>query len=177
MPEVRHRSAKRNQKTPSRLGVFLRQYRFEIIWAAVVALGVFLVFERMNIRRTVLQWLGAVAAALLHRAGHVGEAVAAFLARTTLSDAVGYALILGALVALLLRVRWRLMRSPRATALRCPACSGEIHRVHRSRLDHALSGFVPVQRYRCANRVCRWEGLRVVAPKTAATDIRAAAES
>ena len=143
----------------------MSQYRFEIIWLAVVALGVFLLFEHMNIRRNVLQWLGTAAAAVLHGFGHLDEAAAAFLARTTLSDAIGYVLILGALTALLLRVRWRLMRSPRTTALRCPKCSGEIHRVHRSRMDHAISLFIPVQRHRCTNRECRWQGLRVVTSK------------
>lgn len=166
MSETRHRS----HSKPNRFRALLRQYRFEIIWFAVVALGVFLVFERLHIRRNVLRWLGAAAAAVLHGIGHVDEAVAAFVARTTFSDAVGYVLILGALVALVLRVRWRLMRSPRATALRCPKCGGEIHRVHRTNMDHVISGFVPVQRHRCANRECRWRGLRVVPPKTASPD-------
>ena len=97
---------------------FLRTYRFEIIWLTVVALGVFLIFERLNIRGSFIAWLRRATAAMLHGVGHLDEVVAAFLARTTLSDAVGLALILGALVAIALRVRWRLMRNP---ALATPA--------------------------------------------------------
>lgn len=162
MPEVRHR---RHRKT-SRLGSFLRQYRFEIIWVAVVAFGIFLVFERMNIRRNALQWVRTVAAAALHGAGRLDDIVAAFLARTTVSDAIGYVLILGAVVALAARIRWRLRRSPRFIVLQCPKCGRDIHRIHRTRLDHVISVFVPVRRYRCTDRECRWQGLRVTAPKS-----------
>ncbi len=91
MFETRHRS----HKKPSRFRAFLSRYRFEIIWFAVVALGVFLVFERLHIRRNVLRWLGVAVAAVLDGIGHVDEAVAAFVARTTFSDAVGYVLISG----------------------------------------------------------------------------------
>lgn len=161
MPEVRRRS----HRKPSQFRVFLRKYRFEIIWLAVVALGVFLVFERMNVRSSMMRWARTAAAAMLRSAGRLGEVVNDFLARTTLSDAIGYALILGALMAIVLRMRWRLVRSPRMTMLKCPTCGGEIHRVHRTHIDHLISVFVPVRRYRCASRACRWQGLRVTSPK------------
>lgn len=162
MPEIRHRS----HKKPSGFRLFLRQYRFEIIWLAVVALGVFLLFEHLNIRRTLLRWMGTAASEVFRGLGRLDNAVAEFLARTTLSDAIGYALILSALLALVLRIRWRLLRSPRATDLRCPRCGGAIHRVHRTGMDRMISLFVPVQRHRCTNRECRWQGLRVVGLKT-----------
>jgi len=164
VPQVRRRS--RNHKKPSRLGAFLRQYRFEIIGVAVVALGVFLVFERMDIRQAAMRWLRTTAAALLRGAGRVDDLVADLLARTTLSDAIGLVLILAAMAVLVLRIRWRLRRSPKLIMLQCPHCGGNIHRVHRTRLDHLISVFVPVRRYRCANRECGWKGVRVTAPKS-----------
>ena len=139
----------------------LRTYKFEIIWLIVVALGIFLIFERMSIRNSLIAWLRRVAAGTLHGVGHLDETAAAFLARTTLSDVLGYVLVLGALVAIFLRVRWRIMRTPALAVLRCPKCKGGLHRTHRRRLDHLIGLFVPVRRYRCSNNQCRWGGLRV----------------
>lgn len=161
MPEHRHRS----HDKPGRVGLFWRRYRFEILWALAVALGIFLLLERFNIRATFMRWLRIAAAFLLQGAGRLGDAVIRFLTRTTLSNAIAYVLILGAMAALVLRVRWRLQNSPRLTALKCPRCGGDIHRVHRTTTDHLISVFVPVRRYRCANRDCRWHGRRVVAPR------------
>ncbi len=163
MPESRHHP---HHHQPGPVRTFLRKYRFEIIWVAVVALGVFLLFERFNIRASIMRWLRTAAGILLQGAGRAGDAVLRFLARTTLSDAVAYLLILGAVAALVLRVRWRLQHHPRYTELKCPRCGGDIHRIHRTTTDHLISAFVPVRRYRCGNRDCRWRGRRVVAPKT-----------
>jgi hypothetical protein len=152
---------RRRQHEEGRFRRFLRTYRFEIVWLIVVALGIFLILERMNIRARLLQWLRAAAASLFHGAGHLEKSIAAFLARTTFSDAVGYVLILAALAAIVWRIRWRMMHSPALTTLRCPRCSGDIHRVHRHLLDRLISLYVPVRRYRCTNGKCRWHGLRV----------------
>jgi hypothetical protein len=138
-----------------------RTYQFEIIGLIVVALGIFLIFERLSIRSSLIAWLRRMAAVTLHGVGHLDQVAAAFLARTTLSDVIGYALVLGALAAILLRVRWRLIHNPALALLRCPKCSGRIHRVHRDAVDRLISFYVPVRRYRCANAQCGWHGLRV----------------
>ncbi len=161
MPERRHR----HHRQPGPVRLFWRKYRFEILWVAAVALGIFLLFERLNIRASLMRWLRAAARFLLQGADRLSEGVVEFLSRTTLSDAVAYALILGAIAALALRVRWRLQHTPRYTDLKCPQCGGDIHRIHRTTVDHLISAFVPVRRYRCANRECGWKGRRVVAPK------------
>jgi hypothetical protein len=140
---------------------FLRKYRFEIIWFATIAAGVFLIFERLNIRSSIIGWLGWTAGAVLGGVGRLGAAAGALLARITLSDLVGSVLILGALAAILLRVRWRLLHHPVLTLLRCPRCNGPIHRIHRHAADRLISLYVPVRRYSCANNQCRWHGLRV----------------
>ncbi len=159
MRSVSEHQHHRHRESQSRR--FLRTYWFEIVWLIVVALGIFLIFERLSIRSSLIAWLRRVAAVALHGAGHLDEVAAAFLARTTLSDVIGYVLVLGALIAIFMRMRWRVMRDPALAALRCPKCNGGIHRVHRRRLDHLISFFVPVRRYRCANDQCRWCGLRV----------------
>jgi hypothetical protein len=127
----------------------------------IVALGVFLVFERLNIRSLLFEWLRRISAVALGGVGRLDDQFGDLLARITLSDAIGFALILGAMVAIALRVRWRLIQNSALALLRCPRCSGNIHRVHRHALDRLISLYVPVQRYRCANDQCRWHGLRV----------------
>ncbi|MCX7706668.1 MAG: hypothetical protein N2204_01495 [Anaerolineae bacterium] len=168
MSENRSHRHHHHHRQPGPVRTFLRKYRFEIIWVAVVALGIFLLFERFNIRASVMRWLRTAATIVLQGAGRLDDAVMRFLARTTLSDAVAYVLILGAVVALLLRVRWRLQNTPRYTELKCPRCGGDLHRVHRTTADHLISVVVPVRRYRCGNRDCRWHGRRVVASESLA---------
>jgi hypothetical protein len=153
-----HQRHRHRESQPRR---YLRTYKFEIVWLIVIALGIFLIFERLSIRSTVIDWLRRASAAALGGVGRLDELVSAFLARTTLSDVIGYVLIVGALAAIVMRVRWRVMRDPALASLRCPKCNGGIHREHRRRLDHFISFFVPVRRYRCANDQCRWCGLRV----------------
>ena len=153
--ETQHRTNERKFRR------ILRSYNFEIIGLIVIALGIFLVVERVSIRSILIGWLRQASAAGLHSVGHLGGHVSAFLAHTTLSDVVGYVLIIGALAAILMRVRWRLMHNPALAVLQCPKCHGGIQRVHRRRIDRLLGLFVPVRRYRCPNGQCRWRGLRV----------------
>ena len=96
----------------SRLRQVLRAYRFEIIWLVIVFLGVFLIFERLNIRNSLFEWLGRASAVVLGGVGRLDDQFGAYWARITLSDVIGVALLLGALVAIVLRVRWRLMNNP-----------------------------------------------------------------
>jgi hypothetical protein len=101
----------------------------------------------------------------LHALGALGNGlirgVVNFVHRTTLSDLIGYVLLLSAVVFVLWRLRWRLMTTPRFTERVCPHCGGELHRIHRHGLDRVASLFVPLARYRCKNSECQWQGLRV----------------
>jgi hypothetical protein len=155
----------RHHRQESRLGVFLRVNLVEITAAVLVALGLFLLLERMSIRSTLSRWATAGARSAIHALGHVDNAVAEAISRLTLSDALGLILILGAVIALVLRVRWRLVRTPSLTTLRCPRCGAGIHRAHRRYSDRLMCIIVPVRRYRCSNQECRWDGLRVVVGK------------
>ena len=144
-----------------RLRQVLRAYRFEVFWLVVVALGVLLIFERLDIRSSMFEWFGRVSAVAMAGVGRLGDQLDVLLARVTLSDAIGLALVLAALVVVALRVRWRLIHNPAVTLIRCPQCHGQIHRVHRRAGDRLISLYVPVRRYRCANDQCLWHGLRV----------------
>lgn len=131
----------------------------------MILLGIFLVVERLNIRRSLFNWLTVALRGLERSAMGAATGVANFISNSTTSDVIGYVLILGALIAIVLRLRWRLLRNTALTTIRCPACNGEVHRVHRHRLDHLVSAFVPVRRYRCTNRECLWDGIRIISSR------------
>jgi hypothetical protein len=148
-----------------RIGSFLRAYLFEIVGVIVIALGVFLVLERMSIRSTLSRWAAIEGKNALAILGQVDAAASALVARIELSDVVGLVLILTAVIVVALRVRWRLMRAPSLTTLQCPRCEGDLYRVHRHRRDRLVSLVVPVRRYRCSKPECGWCGIRVVSSK------------
>jgi hypothetical protein len=143
----------------------------------VIALGVFLVMERMSIRSTLSRWAAIESRNALTIFGQVDAAASALVARIELSDVVGLVLILAAVIAVALRVRWRLMRMPSLTTLQCPRCEGDLYRVHRHRRDRLVSWIVPVRRYRCSHPECRWCGIRVVSSKQGREVADAAAPS
>jgi hypothetical protein len=89
------------------------------------------------------------------------QALVDFVQSTTLSDLTAYVLLLIAIVFAVFRIRWRLVRLPRLRTRECPRCGGKIHRIRRHRTDRLISLYVPVRRYVCKNRDCRWQGLRV----------------
>jgi hypothetical protein len=158
------RSSSRQQARPSRVRrglARLSEWRAEIFVVFLVALAIFLLVERMQIRQTLLGWLRQGLDALKSLGGGATQWVVDFVENTTLSDLTGYALLLIAIVFVAWRTRWRLMRMPRLTAAACPRCGSELHRIHRRPRDRLLDLFVPVRRYRCKNRDCSWRGLRV----------------
>lgn len=140
---------------------FWRSYRFELILLVAVALGLFLLLERMSLRASLAAAFRGFVGRLLGRFQTLDAELAAVLARLSISDVAGFVLIAGAAVAILLRTRWRLLNDPKLTAPTCPKCGGPVHRIHRTRLDHLISAYVPVRRYRCHSDACRWQGLRV----------------
>lgn len=154
---VRHR----HKPPESRALARWRKYRFELIWLIVVGLGLFLLFERMSIRESLSAWFNATAARLLGGLQQLDGNLDVLIERVSFSDVFGVLLIAGAVVAILLRLRWRLLSDPKLTTAACPKCGGPVHRVHRTTSDHLISAFVPVRRYRCSNDACRWRGLRV----------------
>ena len=151
---------------------FVRKYAFEIGWVIVVLFGIFLVFERMNIRVDMIRWAQAAATAVFRWITNLDDGVRAIVSRTTLSDELGLLLIFAALVAAVLRFRWWLLNSETLTVMRCPRCGGDIHQVHRHQTERLLGWFVPLRRYRCFEPQCRWGGLRVKAHRSSKSSRR-----
>jgi hypothetical protein len=84
-----------------------------------------------------------------------------FLDQLTLARLAGVALLVAVAALLAWQLRSRLAESTRLRATTCPACGGDLHRIHRSSLDRLagrLSG-LPLRRYRCSDTSCGWQGL------------------
>jgi hypothetical protein len=127
----------------------------------IMALAVFLLVEQMQIRQTLLRWLRQGLAVLKQLGEGFVQAVEGIARSITLSDLVGYVLLLTAFALVLWRVRRRLMGTPRFTMPRCPACGGELLRVRRRWRDRLVDLYVPVRRFRCKASDCHWGGLRI----------------
>jgi hypothetical protein len=165
MPEEqwhRHRHDANGRRQQGGLFRLVWANLLEIVGVGVIVLGVFLILERVNVRDTVARWAALGSRSALHLLGHLDESTGNLASRIGLSDVVGVVLVLAALVLIVYRLRWRLARRPSLTTLRCPRCGGSLHRVHRLSRDRLVSLVVPVRRYRCSRRECRWSGVRVV---------------
>lgn len=136
------------------------EWRVELFIVLVILIGIFLLVERMQIRQTVMDWLQWGFTTLKDSGTTIQKELSRFVQKTTISDLLGYSLLLLALGFIIWRIRWRLMTLPRFTEPQCPRCGGDLHRIHRHRRDRMLDLFVPVRRYRCKSPDCRWQGLR-----------------
>ena len=130
--------------------------------ALLFILAIFLLFEQMNIRLTLLTWARSSSAAIIRDIGHLDDTLRRLASRIGLSEIIGAFLLCVIAVAAIARLRWRLRQVPALTDVRCPHCGGAtLHRVHRHFLDRVISLAVPMRRYYCANRDCQWSGMRV----------------
>lgn len=153
----RHRHKRRRFTLPP----FVRSYWVEILIALGLALGIFLIFERMQIRASLLAWLRGVVGAGTSTVNRLVAGLIYFFTHIGLSELIAIPLLIVVVWALIWRVRWRAQHNPALTDLRCPRCGGHIQRVHRHATDRLISIIVPVRRYHCTNRECGWSGLRV----------------
>jgi hypothetical protein len=141
----------------------LKQWRVELSLLALAALAVFLLIEQWNIRSTLIRWLRTSSSAIVVA---LGAAVQRW-GNITLSNLIGFVLIVLVLLLARRRVRWRLTHTESLTRRSCPKCGSSLHRIHRTWLDRTIDRLVaPVHRYKCSNHECSWKGLRVDARKS-----------
>ena len=142
--------------------VILRKYWVEILVFFGLLVGIFLLTEQMNIRgllfgfiKTISEWSQQVIGGGIDRVQGIYRSL-------QLSDAIGIAVVMTAVVVLLLRVRFRFLQSENYTGRICPKCGSVFLRVHRTTWDRVLGKmtFIRFRRYRCSNRECSWEGRR-----------------
>jgi predicted RNA-binding Zn-ribbon protein involved in translation (DUF1610 family) len=116
-------------------------------------LGIFLLSKPFQIRATLWRLGSQAAPVILDSLKNLRQIAA--------SDAIAVILLAVSAVLLVYRIRYRLQTSEQLVSLKCPACGSKLHRSHRQLFERLINSFVPVFRYRCANRQCRWKGLRV----------------
>jgi len=159
MPEELHRH--RRERRRFTLPPFVQSYWVEMLIVLGLALGIFLIFERMQIRASLLRFLRTVVGAGTSTLNRLADSLIYFFTHIGLSELIAIPLLIVVFWALIWRVRWRAQNNPALTDLHCPRCGGNIHRVHRHTADRLISIIVPVRRYHCTNRECGWSGLRV----------------
>jgi uncharacterized integral membrane protein len=161
-PERRVRRRRRSgRRTKLSVPRFFREWWVELLVALLIVVVVFLLVERMSIRQSLLAGASGFLAGLGELLSTVVGSIADFVRGTPLSNLTAYVLLLGVIGLAAWRLRWRLMTSPRLTVQACPRCGGELHRIRRRSRDRLVDRFVPVRRYQCRNKECRWRGLRV----------------
>jgi len=159
MPGELHRHRSERRRNPFLL--FLKAYGVEILITVALVLAVFLLFEQMDIRKTLMGWFSEVTVAGTNATTRLFDALVGFRSRLGLSELIAIPMLIGVLILLTWRIRWRLGNTPALVDTHCPRCGGGLQRVHRRFFDRVISIFVPVRRYRCPNRGCGWMGVRV----------------
>lgn len=140
----------------------LKEYRVELIALLIALLGFFLLVEQFEIRasaREGLLWLWEKIKTLAQQ----GLAfLADYITSFTLSDFIGWILIILTASFITWRGRYRFLRSRFWRIEACPRCGGQLQRIHRTRFDRFLTAFwLPHgRRYQCKDEDCRWSGLR-----------------
>jgi hypothetical protein len=163
-PETTHHRVRRRRK-PRRFLASVRRVWYgwwvEILVVVLTLLAVFLLVERIDIRRTLAAGLVRLLAGLGQGISIHSQRVRDFIQGTSPSDLIAYLLLLLVIGLVVWRLRWRLTTTPRFTEIKCPDCGSDLHRIRRRGRDRVLSLFVPVRRYQCRNHDCQWRGLRV----------------
>jgi signal transduction histidine kinase len=136
----------------------LKEFRVEIIALLVALLGVFLLVERLEIRASVIRFLQTLFTQL--RVGQ--ERILTYITSFTVSDFIGWILILLTSAFVVWRARYRFLTSRFWRIEDCPRCGNTLHRIHRTRFDRFLTWILlpHSRRYRCNNDECHWSGLR-----------------
>ena len=155
MPQERKGIAKYSQRS------FLRGYNFEITVVLLIALGIFLIVEELEIKSYLYRFVKGFFFAIgdiikLIRSGSVY-----IISQFETSDLVGIFLILLAIFLLARRWRDRIIER-HDTLTECPNCGGHLVRTRRE-LNHRIMSiiyFVTVKHYHC--KVCKYKGIKMV---------------
>jgi ABC-type multidrug transport system fused ATPase/permease subunit len=141
---------------------YFKEYRVEIVIVLLILVGIFLLFERLDLKSLLASGFQLLWTSLKNLLSLIRIGVNFYIFNLSLSDFIGWILLFLA-VALAVGVsRYRFSHSPTFQATVCPKCGGDLHRVHRKYFDRLLSRtLLPhARRYRCASPECRWTGLR-----------------
>ena len=160
MAERIRKRVKKNKKTES----FYRKYDFELIVLGLLLSGFFLLWEPWHIKSIVWNFITKTARTGVILIRDIAVGLGTIISGVEISDLVGIALILIALILVINRARIRFIKS-HLNISSCPQCEGGLHQTHR-KMKHKLLEvllFCKVKRYSC--RKCSFDGIGMVTTK------------
>ncbi len=155
----RRKRSKRHEKT------ILHDFGVEIIIGVIFLFGVFLLFERMEIKSYVFHGIVSLFQSITQGFSHFLGAILGTAEAFETSDIVGTFLIIVAFLLLTYRVRQKaIIRFHELSE--CPDCGGDLIHVHRDLIQRIASRvfFLKIRRYQCKS--CEFDGLRMRAKKS-----------
>ena len=141
--------------------LFYQEYNFEITVVVLIALGVFLLIEDLEIKHYLYEFIKVIFFTIGKFIKLLQNGSILIIKIFEISDLVGISLILFALF--LIANRWRERMIERYSVLRnCPDCNGDLQRIKRD-FNQKMTGFLSfltVKNYHCKS--CNYKGFKLV---------------
>lgn len=141
--------------------LFYQEYNFEITVVVLIALGVFLLIEDLEIKHYLYEFIKVIFFTIGKFIKLLQNGSIFIIEKFEISDLVGISLILLALF--LIANRWRERLIERHSVLRiCPDCNGDLQRIKRD-FNQKMTGllyFLTVKNYHCKS--CNYKGFKLV---------------
>ena len=139
-------------------GGFLYRYRVDIFAISLLAVGIFLLVERLEIKAAIYRPLMR----LVQRISDIGSHVISAVIGLQKSDLVGLILMFVSVVIIVLRMRYRAIKKSEHLDhhAACPKCEGHLQRMP-TKVTHRLQEFlfnVRIRRFACDK--CRFRDSR-----------------
>lgn len=155
MPKERKGIPKQKRK------LFYQEYNFEITVVLLIALGVFLLVEELEIKHYLYEIIKVIFFTIGNFIKLLRDTSIYIIDKFEISDLVGISLIL--LAIFLIANRWRERKIERYSVLKnCPDCNGDLQRIKRD-FNQKITGFIyflTVKNYRCKS--CNYTGFKLV---------------
>ena len=155
MPKERKGIPKQKRK------LFYQEYNFEITVVALIALGIFLLIEDLEIKHYLYEFIKVIFFTIGRFIKLLRDGSIFIIDKFEISDLVGISLILLALF--LIANRWRERLIERHSVLKnCPDCNGGLQRIKRD-FNQKVTGllyFLTVKNYHCKS--CNFKGFKLV---------------
>ena len=155
MPKARKGILKSKRK------LFYQEYNFEITVVALIALGIFLLIEDLEIKHYLYEFVKAIFFTIGNFIELLRDGTIFIIEKFEISDLVGISLIL--LAFFLIANRWRERLIERYSVLKnCPDCNGDLQRIKRDFNQKVTSFiyFLTVKNYHCKS--CSYKGFKLV---------------
>ena len=141
--------------------LFYQEYNFEITVVLLIALGVFLLVEELEIKHYLYGFIKVIFFTIGNFIKFLRDTSIYIIDKFEISDLVGISLIL--LAIFLIANRWRERMIERYSVLKnCPDCNGDLQRIKRD-FNQKMTGyiyFLTVKNYRCKS--CNYNGFKLV---------------